>query len=94
MKTLNLIKDYEDGKRTMDGYTFDGRAEFDSSAIERAYSSMDGYQLERQTDKLIDSLYDGYEPIYETDIGLCSVITHWETKEPLVWCKVKREEQK
>ena len=89
MKILKLVKGYEQGKRTMDGYAFDGRAEFDADAIERAYPAMNGYQLERKTDELIDSLYDGDEPIYETDVGLCSVNVHWETKEPLVWCKVK-----
>lgn len=88
MELKKLVKPYEEGKRTVNGYTFVGRAEFDSAAIERAYPSMDRYQLEQQTDKLIDSLYDGYEPIYETDNGLCSVAVHWETKEPLVWCKV------
>lgn len=89
MKLIKMVKGYEDGKRTMDGYEFDGRAEFDKDAIERAYPALDGYELERKTDELIDSLYDGYDPIYETDAGLCTVTTHWPTKEPLVWCRVK-----
>lgn len=88
MELKKLVKPYEEGKRTMDGYTFCGTAEFDRGAIERAYPGMNCYELERQTDDIIDSLYDGYEPIYETDNGLCSIAIHWETKEPLVWCKV------
>lgn len=88
MKLLKLVVPYEDGKRILDDYEFVGRADYDLAAYERAWP-YDRYSLEHRIDNDIDSLYDGACPIYETDNGLCMVYTHWQTKEPLFWCKVR-----
>lgn len=77
--------------RTMNGYQFDGRAEIDKKAFETTFPHETGYSLERTIDRCIDDLYDGDSPICETDIGLCTVYIHWESKLPLCWCKIKKE---
>jgi hypothetical protein len=93
IKLIKLVTDNETGsQRPVNGYTFEGRAEFDKAAFARAYPWDDPNELERRIDDYIDGLYDGDSPIYETNIGLCTVFIDWETKEPLCWCKVKPAE--
>ena len=90
MTIIKVIQENETGcQRPMNGYEFDGKAEFDRDAFHFCFPGDDGYELERRIDNAIDDLYDGDCPIYETDIGLCTVYLDWENKLPLCWCKVK-----
>ena len=91
MEIIKQVKDYKDGQRPMDGYRYDGEREIDKDAVVRAYPHLDKYELERKISGIVDYLLEGFEPIFETDIGLCTVAVHWETKEPLAWCKVREE---
>ena len=91
MKIIKTVVPYTEDKRILNDYEFVGHAEFDAAAYERAYPYDDPFALERRIDDDVDSLYDGTFPICETDAGLCMVLAHWETKEPLCWCKVRRK---
>lgn len=90
MKIIKTVVPYVEGKRILDDYEFVGHAEYDIAAYERTWP-YDRYSMENKIDNDIDDLYDGGYPICETDSGLCMVMTHWETHEPLCWCRVQRK---
>lgn len=91
MQINSVIVEPSNYHRAMNGYKFIEHAHIELDAMRRAYSDCNSIELENRIARIADDLYDGWEGIYDTDNGLCSVMIHWETKEPLCWCRVEKE---
>lgn len=82
---FEIIKKSTYTEKGIEGYIFDGIADYDESA-EPQWSD------NRWSDE-VDSFYDGWIDLCRnTDDGeLYGVYFDIETHEPLIWCKVKKE---
>lgn len=82
------------GMKAMTGYVFDGAYCVNREAFRRLYDWGSEEELDNRICDACDNFWDGYESLATTPDGqLYHVMFHWETKEPLIWCPVRREEE-